>query len=56
MTKTWNEFIEKVNVISKKMEDNGADIIFYRGHSDHTWTLFPSILREKEIKGTVLFN
>jgi hypothetical protein len=46
MGKEWEEVLTKVEDVIGKMNKYGSDFVFFRGHSDSSWTLTPSLYRE----------
>jgi hypothetical protein len=49
MNLKWIEFIEKTNSIIKEIEKTSTYMVFFRGHSDSSYELMPSLFRIKSI-------
>ncbi len=42
----WNSFLADVENIIDKLNDNGCDMPFFRGHANSSWKLIPSLFRD----------
>lgn len=47
MHKSWIDFLEKVNKVISELNEEGIDMIYFRGHAQGKWELLPSILRKE---------
>ncbi len=45
MGKEWEEVVTKIEDAISKMNEYGSDFVFFRGHSDCSWVLVPSLYR-----------
>lgn len=46
MHKSWITFLDQINTVISELNDNGVDMIYFRGHANSEWDLLPSILRK----------
>lgn len=45
MGKEWEEVLKKAEDVISKLNQSGSDIVFFRGQSDSSWALVPSLYR-----------
>lgn len=53
MTSDWINFLDKVN---ETIQESESDILFYRGHSNGSWSLDPYLLRCVKNKQGTIYN